>query len=487
MAGSIEDFQNAIKILREKITIDEEEERVSVSEEQDIKDAEVMSNPDNWCCVHTTRYMPRYDADGNMIITSLAMATDCEKARQTVHFALNHVVESHNDGNWDDCPYVILTPYQDVVAKNGDPAGLCLTDTYFSTDIDTGLVIPKDSAYLIQPSDNLEGQLWEIGEHGAVYKVDHFTDDQIQQVLQLLPPKELKHYNRLLRGDLNEGEIRKALGTDPMVKRWYENSSNKQEFLSGLMYEDRMVILTRFLRDFVTRLVMKEKGFEYIDNALNRAGGHKYIADSHVGKAIEKVATSKKIPSGTGAHYWSPYGAAGIQREMEEFAKNIAGIVNEKNMDDLFMRLYKYGNSGSENLVSLAYATMGEDFQYDYYDQVYEAAFQKFKEARMEEYNRHTKEYNDEYGYPDLLVQQYETIEDFDPKYAKALKRQIENGIKKLHKWRASMEHNPKFQKLLQKWKDYVEGNYTDIDEFLKPSIEQQFAQSQQMMRPREM
>ena len=470
--SEIEKFKMAIESLLAKI-------ESGLTENQDKKEAEIMADLNNWCCVHTTRYKPIQDKDGNLVIPSTAMAVGGKGeggGRNTVHFTLNHVVENHKDGNWDETPYVIFARYNDVVKENGEPVGICLVDTYFSTDIDKGLVLPKESTYFIHPSNINDENLYKIGENEAVYKTCDFTDEETKIILTMLTSEERKKYDQLMNGEfINNAELEQALGKEERVKRLYEQIKAKgpeseKAFLRGLMADKRDLILAKILRDFVTRIAMKQKGFEYIDKAGAKAGDSTYTAKSLVGKLIEDVAIIKKVPTTTGAHYFSPYGVEGLQGAVKEFVEKVDEIINENNMDKLFSKVYLAGNSlMTKWMYDIVVKKIAPS---DYYDVVYESRFKDFKQERMAEYNRNGPELRERYGYEKLSVQQYDNIEAFDPMLAKALRRQVEVQCDRLTKWRTEIEHNPRFQKLLKKIKDYECGNFKDFYEFLEPSIE---------------
>lgn len=396
--------------------------------------------------------------------------------RNTVHFTLNHVVESHNYGEWDETPYVIFARYNDVVKENGEPVGICLSDTYFSTDIDKGLVLPKESTYFIRPSNINDENLYKIGENEATYKACDFTDEETKIILTMLTSEEREKYDMLMNGVFrNSAEFRKALGKEERVKRLYEQIKAKgpeseKAFLRGLMADKRDLILAKVLRDFVTRIAMKQKGFEYIDKGLAKAGGGTFIAKSLVGKVVEDVAINKKVPTTSGAHYFSLYGYEGLQKAFCGFGDEVDEIINENNMDRLFAKVYL---AGSSLMTKWMYDIVVKKIApSDYYDDVYESRFKDYKQRRMEEYNRNTPEHRERYGYDKLSVQQYDNIEAFDPLLAKALRRHVEVQCDRLTKWRTEIEHNPRFQKLLKKINDYECGNFKDLCEFLEPSIE---------------
>lgn len=436
-----------------------------VTDEQDEKNAKIMSDTANWCCVHATRYVPRRDKDGNIVIQSTAAATGFEYARNTVHTTLNHVVEDHGYNGWSDCPYVVFAPYGAMTAKNGEPVGMSLIDTYFSTGVDGGLVFPKDSAYLVHPSKTTDTELYNIGEKEATYKANDFTVEEINAILSMMSPKARTEYNRLIAGDLDDAEIRLALGTDKRVKQFYDHAKAKgpeseKAFLRGIMADKCDEILAKYLRDFVTRKAMESKGMAYINDALACSNDRK-----KVDKAVRDVAVDKKIDAAGDSHARSFYGVDGIQNTCLGLQQKVNYVISEKNMDKLF----EYAAQKPEIKNMIVY----NDFQYmDNQYEYLEDDFEKYKERKKSELLSPDAIESYQGIYKSL---QCKNIEQFDPKLADVLKKQIVTLTKKLKDWRKGMEQNPKFQKLIRKLQDYDNGNFDDYDDFIKPSIEPQF------------
>ena len=160
-------------------------------------DFSVAGNMDKWLCVHATNYMPRRDRNGNVYIPTTGMATGYKYARATVHFTLNQIVSSHMGGNWDASPIVVLAPYNDIVAKNGNPRMVASEDTFFIPNPDTGLILPE-TTHIIRP-DN--GRLFNIGEHVSTYKTDKFTDQEIETILSLVPLSSRQEYEKYANED----------------------------------------------------------------------------------------------------------------------------------------------------------------------------------------------------------------------------------------------------------------------------------------------
>lgn len=258
--GNVKDFRDAITEIESR----NQPRGFSSWElrEQEERELDYVRNMDNWLCVHATRYLPIKSEDGGMYIPTTAMATGFEKyPRCTVHFTLNHVVGSHGYGNWDTVPYVILAPYKSVVELNQNPAEVSATDMYWSVNPDVGLKLPENM-YIVKPSND---SLYSIGENGATYKTDNFTDEEIQQIESMMTPYDRREYEKYKNADFADWEIEDILMYAPeIVKKSYNSSKDKKAFLRGMYEESKFEILTKYLRDAVVKLAMNKMGYEYV-------------------------------------------------------------------------------------------------------------------------------------------------------------------------------------------------------------------------------
>ena len=318
--GSIADFQAALEMLREAESRLDRGSGDYVVEEgyRERSNAEkYMADTNNWCVVHATKYPPKRDADGNMIIVTTAMATNFEKVpRATIHTTLNHVVNANSGGSWVDMPYVVLMPYNDVVALNGHPQEVSMFDTYFVPNPDVGLILPK-SAYLVRPSDENDGRLYTIGEHEATYKTSNFTDDEIQFILDNVDDYDRQKYQEyLFTGELPSDRMVKAylLHNDELIQQ-YKNADNKHEFLRNAMAKYRSFILTTFLRNTVVKLAMQENGYKYVHDF---DGGYAARATRNTA-----VKSGLKADASDKGHSFS------LEKEMEEFYSTLADVLYE--------------------------------------------------------------------------------------------------------------------------------------------------------------
>lgn len=227
-------------------------------EDQILKDSQTMSDTKNWVCVHATRYMPPRNPDGTIFIPTTAMVTNYDIPRTTVHVSLNHVVESHNAGAWEDCPYVIFAPYTDIVKKNEPPKMVCLFDTYFVPDSDHGLLLPP-SAYIVQPSDK---EFYEIGEHVATYKRGNYTKQEKEFILSLMPSDIQQKYKQFTEYTLDKDYTFYFFNIDiPDDNERHKILSTKHKQQMDKYAED---LLSSYLRNYVVRLAMASKGFQCV-------------------------------------------------------------------------------------------------------------------------------------------------------------------------------------------------------------------------------
>ena len=255
-----------------------------VSDTEDKK-AEYMSDMKNWLCVHATNYMPRRNKDKKLYIPTTAMATGYKYPRATVHVTLNQIVASNNGGNWDAQPIVILMPYNDVVKKNGTPRMVASDDTFFIPDADTGLLLPE-STVIVRPNNDT---LFNIGDKVSTYKTDHFTDEEIETILSF-NPRGKEEYEKYDKCDFKDYELEHIL-SDELVRKNYKESKNKRAFLRGLLEETRMVILTKFLREFVVRKTMEKMGYKYVVAHEDKASAA--VCHTAIAKGIDACSHNK--------------------------------------------------------------------------------------------------------------------------------------------------------------------------------------------------
>ena len=278
---------------------------------------ELMSNIKNWCFVHTTKYLPKRNTNGDLYIATSAMAKRFETLRPTVHATLNHIVSDHGYGSWSDAQFVILAPYNDIVTKNGNPVEVSAVDTYWSLSPDKGLILPE-TTYIIKPDNN--GPLFQIGEHGATYKRDNYTEEEIAQIESFIPEQEKDEYECYKTGKISEFEKHTIDigGYGPLVKKMYENTKDKEAFCRGLFEEKRFEILSKHLRNMVTKLSMQEIGKCWVNNV-----GSEILA------TVEETAEKNKL---FGCAHNQGH-AASVYYRLESFEAFLLGILKTHDIE----------------------------------------------------------------------------------------------------------------------------------------------------------
>ncbi len=344
--------------------------------------SDYISNPDNWLLVHATNYMPK-----NNRMQTTAMARNWSAPRATVHFTLNHVVQAHIGGNWDDRPIIILTPYHDTVQENGKPVGFSAVDTYFSPDADSGLKLPK-SARIVHPGSVPDGHLFQIKNNETIYKSDNYTDDEINEILTLMTPQDRKIYDDMLSGNLQQHQITSLLEHDysGKMKAAYESAKDKQSFLSGLMAETRYQMLTHFVRQMATHMTIERMGFREITQTFDAGKVLERAADTAYNTGIKRATASNKGHSNSiyarmeDIYAWFSILDEDIQhattpQELQDIIDSRTRSFYGKRIFLLFAKPIIERHPISEDQI---YAIFEEDFA-DYYKRYYEQDFGEYE------------------------------------------------------------------------------------------------------------
>lgn len=137
-------------------------------------------SPDNLAFIHATDYSPKIE-NGEPRIPTLFDNTNGDSLRTTTHFTVNHRVESHDWGNWDNKPYQIIMPGREMLEKNKDPATLNPVDTYWtkSTAIPEGSIIIYEESKKPDFPEELANKF-----HFIERKKDESDDEVISLVLE---------------------------------------------------------------------------------------------------------------------------------------------------------------------------------------------------------------------------------------------------------------------------------------------------------------
>jgi hypothetical protein len=188
--------ETAVKLQDERETQAQLQAQMKMEEYASQLQGVESYKPEDILVVHATNYAPEKRDDGYSVKTTHD-ATGYPRA--TVHTALNHKVESHLWGSWDNKDYVLVSGLDEMLAKNGSPNSINGADTWWTRNPGENLDFPN--ATLIAPGAS-QAELFTRTEDGQVlYKSNGFTTEDIGKVEELLGQ------------DVKE-TINEALGTD---------------------------------------------------------------------------------------------------------------------------------------------------------------------------------------------------------------------------------------------------------------------------------
>lgn len=113
---------------REATDFKTREKIISVEEDQEISYA-------NLVFVRACDSLPNWDERSDLKILNSEEESQRKYPRETIHFTLNHRVNSHGWGSWENRPYQLIVPGDAMVEKNGDPTNLYAIDTFYAKSI----------------------------------------------------------------------------------------------------------------------------------------------------------------------------------------------------------------------------------------------------------------------------------------------------------------------------------------------------------------
>lgn len=400
-----------------------------------------MSNIDNWLIVHATKFLPRKLPDGRMAIPTTAMVSNFDIPRATIHTTLNHVVNPNSGGNWNDRPYIIIAPYKDAVALNGNPDNVSVFDTYFMPNPDTGMVLPKNT-HIVMPSAELRpDELIRTDGNYTYYNsnVDKFTNEQITQILDYAADDDRDNYKRWSRGEFESGEIidmTQHMG--PTGEKMYENARDKQAFVRGMFKEAQYDILALAVRQLAVNTTVQDMGYATIE-AYEGVETANVIADTAIKSGIRATPSNKghsvSVP-GTIEDEWNAY--------YNTFYNSIFGtaLFNiSDNWDEMFQLISEHNNLPYiKTIRDSLIANKPIDFWMEY----------------NKEYNRYRT--NLMYDLDDTIEENKlwripETLDEYNPNLAETLRRNATQMTKKFKTWQEHISKMPGYDEFITRLK----------------------------------
>lgn len=107
--------------------------------------------------VRVTKFYPVFDEKRQRwVIPTFLSSSEGKYPRSTLHFTLNHVVESHMEGNFDENDVVIVAPLSKMIEENGLPESMAAVDTWWNLNPGQELVLPEDTIVLTPGRTNGE-------------------------------------------------------------------------------------------------------------------------------------------------------------------------------------------------------------------------------------------------------------------------------------------------------------------------------------------
>lgn len=131
--------------------------------------------PSDLVVVRVSAYEPHATSNGYEVQT----AHDASGfPRATLHTTLNHTVESHMWGNWDNKDYVLIADFEDVLAANGSPKSLNGADTWWSRDPGETMQFPAGT--LVAPGGDQDELMHEV-KGKSTYKSEKITEEDVKE------------------------------------------------------------------------------------------------------------------------------------------------------------------------------------------------------------------------------------------------------------------------------------------------------------------
>lgn len=173
----------------------------------------------DYMTVHATGHEPRRSEDGTIQLKTRFDTTGF--SRPSLHFTLNHIVESHTYGNFDAAAYVVVAPLDKMIDANGKPKNLVGVDTWWNRN--PGQPVECPGAVLVEPNDGAVDDLFVREGDSVKYKTTNFTERDVSQIVSELidlEPTTLLHALPLeLRDEIEKSEVGAFEAGSPLRER----------------------------------------------------------------------------------------------------------------------------------------------------------------------------------------------------------------------------------------------------------------------------
>lgn len=127
--------------------------------------------------VHATKFEPAIDESGT---ASIHTRSDTQGyPRSSLHFTLNHKVEGHLFGSWEDSGFTVVAPITKAIEENGLPANLYGIDTWWN--MNPGQPVNLPGAIVISSAGAID-KLVELQGSKRLVKSQGFTHQDVQEL-----------------------------------------------------------------------------------------------------------------------------------------------------------------------------------------------------------------------------------------------------------------------------------------------------------------
>jgi len=139
--------------------------------------------------VRATSFEPEMHSDGSVALQSASDYTHYIQhsgegyafvPRETIHFSLNHAVESHMGGDFTGKMYTIISPLDKALEANGAPARFADVDTYFATGPNEKITLPE--SIVISP-DSTQSEIVRREANRIFFKDKGFTEADAARIV----------------------------------------------------------------------------------------------------------------------------------------------------------------------------------------------------------------------------------------------------------------------------------------------------------------
>jgi hypothetical protein len=319
---------------------------------------EQIESLDSLVLVHCDDYPPIQSETGLEKISTFD-ATNWKMPRQTFHFYLNGLVESHSYGRWYKDRYVLISPLRETIKLNGKPKILNTNDTFWEVNPGESLKFPEN-AVTINPARLLEGQLIDgLDSNDIKYKFSDFTREDISEISWMVKEQygeeKLKEFNdSLIEKGFNEKvfDFRPKYAKDEDEGFLYFN--NRDEYL--LFYNNLLKLkegnkLLEILKDKSIaesiKDILKQSNIEASEKNINIFFKPLEITIMNM---IKKIAVDKKLEKMgyKDIPMRDQWGTDGLKKLCKELEVNLSAhwFTESKDIEDKALDILSYFQKG---------------------------------------------------------------------------------------------------------------------------------------------